>query len=288
MTGPAIALGSGGARGWCHIGALRALEARGVVPTSVAGCSMGALVGAAYCGGKLQELENWALALTQTRFLTYIDPTLERGGLVQGKAVGDMLREIGLPDRIEDLALPFVAVATDMATGQEVRLDSGNLFDAVRASISIPGVFSPYPIDGKWLLDGGMINPVPTLPLRERGAERVISVNPNGKFGDLWEPRVDDPLPDWLDIKALPFELPEFLKARLMPGEPQGPSYFDVVSTSMDIMTEYLRRSRAAECPADVTLEADLNHMMVLELYRAEEAITEGVRIVDAADLSPL
>ena len=159
-----LALGTGGARGWCHIGVLRALDEMGVRPDVVAGSSMGALVGAAYAGGALDALEDWARALTPRRVWSLIDMRLTGGGLVGGTSIAKMLEEIGLDCRIEDLSLPFIAVAADLSSGQEVWLQEGPLASATRASVAIPGILSPVCIDGRWLIDGGVVNPVPITP----------------------------------------------------------------------------------------------------------------------------
>lgn len=280
-----LALGSGGARGWCHIGVLRGLHAQGIAPDVVAGCSMGALVGAAWAAGKLDALEDWARALTRAQFLRYLDLRLDRGGLVEGKAVTQILTEIGLPERIEDLDKPFLAVATDMATGREVWLQEGPLIPAIRASISIPGVFSPCPHEGRWLLDGGLINPVPTSACRALGATRTIAVNPNAKSGNaLWSPSEQQPFLDRIGGQGLRGYLPDSVSDWLMEApQEKGPAVMDVVSTSIDILTEFLRASRAAVDPADVLMNADLSHVSVMELFRAEEAIEEGERITRAA-----
>ncbi len=284
MSRLGLALGSGGARGWCHIGVLRALDQLGLKPEVVAGCSMGALVGAAWAAGKLDALEDWARSMTQTRMLKYVDLRFENGGLLRGGTVRDLMAEVGLPERIEDLDHPFLAVATDIATGHEVWIREGDLFDAVRASISIPAVFCPHLVNGKWLLDGGLINPVPSSACRALGADRIVSVNPNGKFGHLWEP--GRPMleqigaTEWLD--KLPSVVGEQMREMMKSDTPKGPDIFEVMSTSIDIMTEFVRKARSASDPAHLELEADLNHMSVLELYRAQEAIDEGARIVEA------
>lgn len=287
-----LALGSGGARGWCHIGVLRALEEQGVKPDVVAGCSMGALVGAAWAAGRLDALEDWARGLSKTRFLGYVDLRLDGGGLVKGQAISDVLEDIGLPDRIEDLPRPFLAVATDMATGREVWLREGPLIPAVRASISIPGVFSPQELDGRWLLDGGLINPVPTSATRALGATCTIAVNPNAKQGrKLWTPSPSTSFWDRLDTSALEAHLPKAV-SDLLPnrnGDGSGgddgtaPAYVDVVSASIDILTEFLRQARHAADPPHLLLDADLVDMPVMELFRAAEAIDEGARITSAA-----
>lgn len=283
-----LSLGSGGARGWCHIGALKEMDALGIEPDVVAGCSMGALVGAAWASGRLSALEDWARSLTQARMLSYVDLRFEHGGLLRGATVREMLADIDLPDRIEDLEKPFIAVATDMATGREIWIQRGSLFDAIRASISIPGVFSPYHVDGKWLLDGGLVNPVPNSACRALEADRTISINPNAKFGRLWEPR--DSFYEKLGSTGWVERLPDPVRELLRPkGEP-GPNSLDVVSASIDIMTEFVRQTRSASDPATIALEADLSDMSVLELFRADKAIAEGERIVrDNADiLKPL
>jgi NTE family protein len=279
-----VALGSGGARGWSHIGSLRALAEIGIRPDVVSGCSMGAVVGAAWAADRLDEMEAWARALTRQKFLGYVDLRLTGGGLVGGRAVAEMLGEMGVPDRFDTLKRRMIVVATDMATGHEIWLQEGELLEAVRASIAIPGIFSPHRLNGKWLLDGGLVNPVPASACRALGADVTIALNPNGRHGrKLWSP--DDASdsffarltePDFLD------QLPAPVRG-LWPKsdpEPRSPHYFDVVSTSIDIMTDFMRKTRAASDPPHLTLEADLRHMSMLELFRADEAIAEGRRIV--------
>ena len=280
-----LALGSGGARGWCHIGVLRELERQGAKPAMVAGCSMGALVGAAWAGGKLDALEDWARALTSTGFMGMLDLRLDRSGLMRGTAILEMLDDLGLPETIEELELPYIAVATDMETGREVWLREGSLADAVRASISLPAILRPHRLDGRWLLDGGLINPVPVSAARALGARRILSVNPNDKAGGpLWAPS-EGRL--WTALQAPEFldRLPDPLRRMLTTRDatPSEPTYFDVVSASIDVLTDFLRKTREAADPADLALAADLTDMSTLEFYRAEHAIEEGARITRAA-----
>ncbi len=281
-----LALGSGGARGWCHIGVLRTLDQMDVRPDVVAGCSMGALVGAAWAAGCLGALEDWARGLTRARFLRHIDLRLEGGGLVAGDAIAEVFHDLGLPERIEDLDHPFMAVTTDMASGREVWLAEGDLHEAIRASIAIPGVFPPRQIRGRWLLDGGLINPVPTSACRALGADVTIAVNPNAKGdGPLWAPEMEGDFWHRLGGDQLRSYLPDSLQGLWPQGrqEPGEPAMMDVVSTSIDILTEFLRKARHAADPPHVLLEADLNHMSVMEMFRAGEAIDEGARIARAA-----
>jgi NTE family protein len=271
-----IALGCGGARGWAHIGVLRALSAAGIAPDVVAGCSMGALVGAAYAGGRLDALEAWARGLTRNRFLRYIDPRLRGGGLLGGAAVAELLDDLGLPDRIEALDRPFMAVASDLASGQEAWLQTGSLADAVRASVAIPGVLAPHCVEGRWLLDGGLTNPVPVSACRALGARRSIAVNALARHGaPLWSPdRADDaPLEagateGWPDAMRAWFGAPK--------DRPEAPRVTEVLNASIDMMMEFVRATRQAVDQPALLVAPHLHHIGVLELYRAEEAIEAG------------
>ncbi|RDC73467.1 hypothetical protein DLJ49_07870 [Rhodovulum sp. 12E13] len=284
-----VALGGGGARGWCHVGVLRALQEKGHAPGGAAGCSMGALVGAAWAAGKLAELEEWARGLTRAQVLSYVDLGLGQGGLVAGRAVWRILDDLDVPERIEELDRPLILLATDMETGREIWISDGDLRAAVRASISIPGVFRPHRIDGRWLLDGGLVNPVPISAVRALGFRRILGVNPNArgaqpcwtrpKGGGLW--------PD-LAAPSLVSHLPEALQGIFRPvkederEEDVAPDYLQVVSVAIDILTGYLCDTRLAADPPDALLEAVLGHIGVLELDRAAEAIDAGRALVEA------
>ncbi len=286
-----LALGSGGARGWCHIGVLRVLEENGVHPGVVAGCSMGAVVGAAWAAGRLSALEAWCESLSPKDFWGRLDPGTGKGGLLAGSAVESLLEDIGVPETIEELDLPFAAVATDMQSGEEVWLREGSLADAIRASVAIPGLLAPHNVNGKWLLDGGMINPVPVSAARALGAEHVLSVNPNAKSGRaLWEPEASQSfwhnlLPDTL-MEILPGD--ENTQSAGSQSKSGAPNLIDVVSVSIDIMTDFARRVQEEDDPADTILDADLSSMSVLELHKSSLAIKEGRRIMAAcvADLA--
>lgn len=278
-----LAFGSGGARGWCHIGVLRALDDLGVRPDVVAGTSVGALVGAAWAGGKLDALEEWVRALTPTRFVTLMDVRLRSGGLVRAGEIEAMMRDLDIPERIEDLSYPFTAIATDMSTGREIWLDQGPTYSAVRASVGIPGVMSPIEIDGRWLLDGGLTNPVPVSAARAMGADLIIAVNPNAKpYGRIWKP----PEPK-MGRPFLASVLPEVLHESLGIGgeaiaKAVSPNYFQVLTAAIDIMTDTIRRARFAGEPPHIQLDANFRDLTVLELYRGAEAIAEGERMVKA------
>jgi NTE family protein len=288
MTKPkiGIALGSGGARGWCHIGALRALAEEGVEPDIVAGCSMGALVGAVSLAGKLDALEEWARALTLRKAAGFLDVSLASGGLIEGKRIVSFLASLQDDAPIESFAKPFTAIASDLATGREIWLQKGPIIGAVRASIALPGIISPAKLDGRWLLDGGMTNPVPVSACRAMGADIVIAVNPNA---NVLEPHARKSAKegngalsaDMFDkmFDQLPAGVRQSLKAmtpRFLGSKSGAPSYFDVLSGSIDIMTSQILRSRMAGEPPHVMIGTRLAHMSVLEFNRAEEAIQEG------------
>ncbi len=290
MTKPKIglALGSGGARGWCHIGALRALAEEGIEPDIVAGCSMGALVGAAYIAGELDALEEWSYTVSWRKVAGFLDVNLASGGLIEGKRIVAFLNTLKEDALIESFAKPFTAIASDLQTGREIWLDKGPILDAVRASIAIPGIISPMKLNGKWLLDGGMTNPVPVSACRAMGAEIIIAINPNAhNLGPHARSDIVKPAPsrslsrDSLDklFESVPDGIRQSLKA-ITPnffGSRSGvPGYFDVLSTSIDIMTSQILRSRLAGEPPHVMISPHLSHMSVLEFNRAKEAIEEG------------
>lgn len=283
-----LALGSGGARGWAHIGVLRALEERGIVPDYVAGCSMGALVGAAYVSGQLDALEDWALSITQPKLATMIDVNLRSGGLIEAKNVVRFFEKLGIDTNIEDLGIPFATVATDMRSGREVWIREGSVIDAMRASIALPGIISPVLQNDRWLIDGGLTNPLPVSVCRAMGADIVIAVNPEAKkYSVMWSPPEETVNETWQSIKgSLPFAVRGVFDAVSGVGRAHGvrpPNYFDVVATSIDVMITQIRRSRLIGDPPHVLLNVNLEDFTILEFHRAEHAIAEGRDCVERA-----
>src|SRR5713226_1289197 len=180
-----LALGSGVARGWAHIGVLRALERSGIKPDIVCGTSIGALIGGVYLGGRLDALEAWARQLTKLRLSRLFDFQLGYGGLIAGRRIMEIFDPRLRDQLIEALPARFACVTTEYGTGHEVWLQTGNLLEAVRASYALPGLFPPVRIDGRWLLDGALVNPVPVSVCRALGARIVIAVNLNADaFGE--------------------------------------------------------------------------------------------------------
>lgn len=276
-----LALGSGGARGWCHIGVLQELEVMGLRPDMVAGSSMGALVAAAWASGRLTELEDFARSLTRRRVFSYLDIRFGRGGLIAGGGIEGMLARIGMASAIGDLPIPFIAVAADLGSGREIWLREGSLIDAVRASISMPGVIAPKLINGQWLLDGGVVNPVPVSAVRALGAEMVLAVNPNARHGEaFWRPEPARPsrFSGFIPSTSM------FRSAATPPAETPlaPPPWMHLVTSTIDMMADTIRRSRLAADAPDLLLAARLRDITVLDFHKAEAAIEEGRRITRA------
>ncbi|ATQ69397.1 MULTISPECIES: patatin-like phospholipase family protein [Methylosinus] len=284
-----LALSSGMARGWAHIGALRALGRLGVQFDVIAGASAGALVGGCYLAGKLDELEDWASSLNKRRIMSYLDLQLGYGGLIKGDRLRMELRRALGPLRIETLPTPFVAVATDLVTGHEIWLQKGDLADALRASFSLPGLFPPIELEGRWLADGALVDPLPVAACRALGAEMVIAVNLNtdiiGKSRDAARLPGSfslDPL-TLAEDKQKPFiaSLTESLTRGIFRRDPDRPSIFGVMTTSLSIMQDRLTRSRLAGDPPDVHITPRVGHIGLLEFDRTEEAVREGEEAVE-------
>ena len=299
MTRPRIglALGSGSARGWSHIGIIDALTEAGIQPDIVCGSSIGSLVGAAYVAGRLGGLRQWAEAATWREVVGLMDVRLSGGGLISGELVVSFLHELGITKPIESYPIPYAAIATDLVTGREIWLQSGPIDEAVRASISIPGILSPVRIHDTWLLDGGLSNPVPVSVCRALGADVTIAVNLNGdllgqRFKSELHPetavvpaREPNELISRL-LKQLPPGLREqaaHIAPRLLPEGSSTPGYFDVLFNSINIMQDYITRARLAGDPPHVMLVPRLGHIGLMEFNRAKEAIAEGRLCVDQA-----
>jgi NTE family protein len=280
-----LALGSGSARGWAHIGVIRGLEHAGIKPSLVCGTSIGALVGAAYAAGELDRFEQWARGMRISNVLALMDVSVS-GGLLKGERLMEFLRENFVDRPIEQLPMPFGAVATALQTGAEVWLREGSTVEAVRASIALPGLLAPALHDGAVLVDGGLVNPVPVSLARAMGADVVIAVDlgtdilgrhlhasvpeaPAGEVGD-WLRKVQDNLGALLPARPA--------------AEPRLPSLFEVVATSINIMQVRIARSRMAGEPADLVVAPRLAHLALLDFQRAAEAIEEGRRAVQRVE----
>jgi NTE family protein len=290
LTGPVgLALGGGSARGWSHIGVVRALETAGLRPDIVCGTSIGAVVGAAYVNGKLDALEAFARSLTWQRVVGFLDLSLA-GGLIHGERVTEYFREKFADSTIESLPRPFGAVACDLRTGREVWLRDGPVADAVRASMAVPGVFRPVPRGDMLLADGGLVDPVPVALARAMGARVVIAVDLGSDLvgrhlaGNDNHGRPPDARPGHRHESVIA-RLQSGLAAlgeRLLPeDEPEQPSLLDVLLASLNVMQVRITRSRLSEEPPDVLVQPRVAELALMDFHRAAEAIEEGARAVE-------
>jgi NTE family protein len=277
-----LALGSGSSRGWAHIGAIRALEERGVTPDVVCGTSIGALVGGIYASGQLDGLERWVTGLAWSHVVRLMDLTW-KGGLIRGHRLFDLFRSTFEDREVGELDKRFGCVATELSSGREIWLQQGKVLDVVRASIAMPGLFTPVVLNGTVLVDGGLVNPVPVSMCRAFGAEVVIAVDLSwGKLGAYRNMGRDLPAepsaPSWIGRL--------FGNGRANAGgtksaEPLIPSIFEVFNTALDIVEQRVARSRLAGEPADVLITPLLSDFGTMEYHRAAEAIAEGRTAVE-------
>ena len=292
-----LALGSGSARGWAHIGVIRALAEEGIEPDIITGCSIGALVGAAYAKGELDNLEDWVRQLKWKEIVDLMDISFLGGGFLKGDKLIDFFKKGTKDIDIEDLDIPYGAVTTDFDSGREIWLQNGSLLDAVRASIALPGLFTPVERDGRWHVDGGLVNPVPVSLCRAMGAEIVIAVNLNGdvvgkhqrkKDKEQAEKRKQETAAEmelWDRFVAMLKNSVESKKEtwlkELMGEKDDMPGMFEILAGSINIMQDRITRSRMAGDPPDLMLTPRLAHIGVLEFDRADEVIAEGSASVE-------
>lgn len=286
-----LALGGGAARGWAHIGVLKALAEAGIKPDIIAGTSIGAVVGGCYSAGHLDNLERWALELTPKRIFGYLDFNLAGTGLINGQRLGGRLEQ-HLGDRnIEELETRFTAVATEVGTGHEHWLSRGRLVDAVRASYALPGVFKPVKINGRWLFDGALVNPIPVSVCRALGARYVIAVNLNfdilGRGSVMSMPEAFDPEADDSSFAPADEAEPEKTGVRRLLhrqffGRGDGaPGISTVMVDAFNIVQDRIARSRLAGDPPDAMLSPKLQEVGLFDFHRAEHAIERGRQAVE-------
>ncbi len=287
-----LALGSGSARGWSHIGVIQGLREEGIPIDIVCGTSIGSIVGGALAAGALDQLDEWVRELSWPDIIGFMDVIFPRSGLIEGDKIIKFFKKNFTDPNIEDLPIPFAAVATDLMSGREIWLKKGSLMDAVRASISMPGVFSPFKQGGQWLVDGGLVNPVPVSLCRAMGADIVIAVNLNsglmGKHRIKKTPQRKTPPEKKETTGKLREQLTSYLNSTIKKGKSlipagfgsananRGPSIFEVMATSTNIMQDRITRQRLAGDPPDLIISPRLAHIGLLEFNRADETIQEG------------
>ena len=269
-----LVLGSGSARGWAHIGVIRALAAAGIVPDMICGCSVGALIGAAYADGELDNLETWVRGLAWKDVLGLMDVSLN-GGLLKGDKLMAFFERHFVDCDFAALSMPFACVATELATGREVWLREGSVAAAVRASIALPGLFTPAMREGRLLVDGGLVNPVPVSLCRAMGADVVVAV-------DLGSDIVGSPLRQAAEAGNGGNSWGSRLLTSLGFGRDKDvPPMSSMISAGIHIMQTRIARSRLAGEPADVLLAPRLAHLALMDYHRADEAIAEGRAVVE-------
>ncbi len=277
-----LALGAGAARGWAHIGIIKALEELGIKIDVVAGCSIGAYVGAAYASGKLDELETWANTLTEWQVFGLLGVGFKRGGLASGQKVFEKHKQEFCAATFEEMNIPFTAVATDLYSGKEVVFNNGDINDAIQASCAIPALFAPIEHEGRWLVDGAVVNPVPVNQCRQLGADFVIAVNLSADFRPQLiehfekEHQDNQKKTDQFLSKASGGFMKQWFSPDPKPNKVQAPGIMSVMSGSLEILQARVTRSRLAGDPPDLLIEPQLRDVGLLEFHRAEELATNG------------
>ena len=283
-----LALGSGVARGWAHIGVLRAMDAAGLKPDVIAGTSIGAVVGGAWDSGAMDPIENWARSLEKTSFFRFLNFKFTGGGLFGGDKLHELMTYNFGDHNFEDQDTPFIAVSCELMTGHEVWLRKGNMVNAIMASFALPGVFEPQHLDGRWLVDGALVNPVPVSVCRAMGAELVISVNlsediygraraereglmTTGKYGVFSDFYSDDSA---IAKRAVVRQLLRHKKG--------APSLFANMVASLNIVQNRLSRSRLAGDPPDISISPKCGHIGLMEFNRTSELIDLGHKAFEA------
>jgi NTE family protein len=298
-----LALGSGGARGYAHIGAIREVQHRGFEIVGIAGSSMGALVGGLFAAGKLDEFADWAVRLSQFEVVRLLDPAFSEPGAIRATKILARIRDLLGETLIEDLPMPYTAVATDLTAGRSVWFQQGPLDTAIRASIAIPGVISPVVVGDRVLADGGILDPLPVVPtLAIHHADLTIGISLAGDRDPAPEPgvRIIRPIDDWVtrlrrsaaQLRGSVIE--RFGGAPLIadsaePAPEQNVaaaarlSTIDVLNRSLDVMQAALTRHQLAAHPPDVLIEVPRSIARVLDFHRADDIIAQGRAITAAA-----
>ncbi|UPR53427.1 patatin-like phospholipase family protein [Vibrio cyclitrophicus] len=278
-----LVLGSGGARGLVHVGIIRWLIEHGYQIKSISGCSIGALIGGVYAAGKLDEFEEWVTSIDQSDMAMMLDFSWQSSGIFKGDKIIDTLRGLIGEISIEDLPIPYTAVAANVADEKEVWLQSGSLFDAIRASISLPLFFTPHVINGEALIDGGVLNPVPIAPTFGDKTDFTLAVNLGGEPEILQQEVIPVSLPTKesnLHEKVVHFidNLGSSVKSKMSFNF----AAYDIANQAFDAMQSTIARQKLAAYPADITLELPRNACGTLEFDRSQEMIDRGYHLAQA------
>ena len=285
-----IALGGGAARGWAHIGVLKSLIAAGLEPDIVAGTSIGAVAGACFVTGRLNALEDFACGLTRRRIFGFLDFNFAGSGLITGQRLSTRLEQHLQQFNIEQLERRFVAVATELGTGHEVWLNKGSLVNALKASFALPGIFRPVQINGRWLIDGALVNPIPVSVCRALGARIVIAVNlsndvfSKGAVIHDQEPYVTPaaaPQSDGQELLGSNGRAAVHLLHRQIFGRSDAPGMSAVMMDAINITQDRIARSRLAGDPPDILIAPKTGSIGLFDFHRGAEAIELGARATE-------
>ena len=285
-----IALGGGAARGWAHIGVLKSLIAAGLEPDIVAGTSIGAVAGACFVTGRLNALEDFACGLTRRRIFGFLDFNFAGSGLITGQRLSTRLEQHLQQFNIEQLERRFVAVATELGTGHEVWLNKGSLVNALKASFALPGIFRPVQINGRWLIDGALVNPIPVSVCRALGARIVIAVNlSNDVFSkgavihdqEPYATPAAAPQSDGQELLGSNGRAAVHLLHRQIFGRSDAPGMSAVMMDAINITQDRIARSRLAGDPPDILIAPKTGSIGLFDFHRGPEAIELGARATE-------
>lgn len=278
-----LVLGSGGARGLTHIGVIHWLEEHGYKIKSISGCSIGSLIGGVYAVGKLDVLENWMRAITRPDLMTYLDFAWKRDGIIKGDRIIQTLTNLIGDVMIEDLPMPYTAVAFDIYREREVWIQTGSLFNAIRASISLPFILTPYNHNGTILVDGGVLNPVPIAPVFSDESDLIIAVNLGGPF-HVFENHKEEIEKDPSVATKLTEQVKMFfhsVQSKAPIRADRGVSPYEIYYQSFEAMQGTIARLKLAAYPPDKIVEIPRNACGTMEFYRADEMITYGYAMAE-------
>ncbi len=276
MATVALALGSGGARGYAHIGAIQEIEARGFEIISVSGTSVGAMVGGLYAADKLPQFTQWVSNLKQTDVIRLLDPSFSAPGAIKAEKVMAKVRNMLGKARIEDLRIPYTAVATDVMQSKEVWFQRGPLDAAIRASIAIPSLISSVTIGGRLFVDGGLLNPLPLAPLASTKADLVIAVSLSG-------PGKNHPMGNPAILSSDKQAGKENTDTQQLAKIPKGISTFEIMERSIETMQSLITRYRNAGYPPDLLVEIPIDSIGMLEFHKAKNQIELGRKLTARA-----
>ncbi len=284
-----LVLGSGSARGWAHIGAIEAIEEAGIPIHCVAGTSIGAFVGAVYATGDLASLKEFALQMDWKKVISYFDVVFPKSGFMDGKKVHELFSIHTDAKTFDDFKIPVKMIATELKTGKKVVIDSGNIIEGIRASMSVPGIFTPVKQEGKWLVDGGLVDPIPVSAVRNMGADFVIAVDLNSDLiSHDYKPTKrssKEKMPSkkrnelMMRISAQYNSAGKAVKShfnRWFASPAKSPNIIDVMGTSLGIMQEQISRINLAIDPPDILIQPRLGNLKMFDFDQAERSIYEG------------